>query len=222
MNRNSPLGARGSERRTTQALRTFERLKTRTALLLALLASALVIAWAVFLYGWSMGGFQATVRFSGRLSLFVFALIFLLYPKNESRLAQFLSADFFLVFALVHGIHLVELLTYVTKSGIPLVPTRLAGGFLAYALIFAMPWLKYRVSKNQLSMERFTRIGYVYLFYVWFVFFMTYLARVRRTFPNAGGTYAEHAGLMGVVILLLIIKIVEVVRGGNRGTSGDS
>ena len=59
---------------------------------------------------------------------------------------------------------------------------------------------------------RFKMIGYVYLFYVWFVFFMTYLARVRGTFPNAGGTFAEHAVLMGIVILLLIVKIVQLAR----------
>lgn len=185
-------------------------MKPRTAILLALLASALVIVWATFLYGWSLGGLQATTRFSGRLSLTVFGTIFLLYPKQESKLSNILSPDFFLIFALVHGIHLVELLTYVYKSGIELVPTRVAGGFLAYSLIFAMPWLQLRARQNKLSADRFRMIGYVYLFYVWFVFFMTYLARVRGTFPNAGGTFAEHAVLMGMVILLLIIKIVEV------------
>jgi hypothetical protein len=196
--------------------------KTSKAILLALLASALVIALGVYHYGWSLAGLQATVRFSGRLSLFVFAFIFLLYPKHPTRLSEFLSPDFFLVFALVHGIHLVELLTYVTKSGIELVPTRVAGGFLAYSMIFAMPWFKQRMKSNRLSPERYQRIGYVYLFYVWFVFFMTYLSRVRGTFPNAGGTYEEHAALMGIVILLLLIKIVEVVSGKRRGSQGDS
>jgi len=186
--------------------------KIRTAIPLALLASAGVICWAVYLYGWSLGGLQATTRFSGRLSLAIFALIFLFYPRQEARLSQFLSPDFFFIFALVHGIHLVELLTYVYKSGIELVPTRLAGGFLAYSLIFAMPWFRHLSLTGKLSAERFQKIGYVYLFYVWFVFFMTYLARVRGTFPNAGGTYAEHVVLMGIVVLLLLIKLFQVFR----------
>lgn len=185
-------------------------MNTRTALFFSVLASALVIGWAVILYGWTLGGLQATTRFSGRLSLAVFATIFLLYPKNEEQLTRLLSPSFFLVFAVVHGIHLVELLTYVWKSGIELVPTRVAGGFLAYSLIFAMPYLQELVKRGRLDAVRFNRVGYVYLFYVWFVFFMTYLARVRGTFPNAGGTYLEHAVLTGGVIAMLLIKLWQV------------
>ncbi len=187
-------------------------MKTRSAILLAILASALVICWAVYLYGWSLAGLQATTRFSGRLSLGIFAAIFLLYPKNEERLTRLFSTDFFLSFAIVHGIHLVELLMYVTRSGIELIPTRLAGGFLAYALIFAMPILRSRMMQGKLSTDRFRMISYVYLFYVWFVFFMTYLARVRGTFPNAGGTYTEHMVLMGIVVTLLLVKLVQAFR----------
>lgn len=186
-------------------------MRTRNAILVALVASALVIVWAVIVYGWTLEGLQATTRFSGRLSLAVFACIFVLYPGHEDRLKQLLSPGFFLVFALVHGIHLIELLTYVTKSGIPVVPTRAAGGFLAYSLIFAMPWLQARARQGKLTVERFQLIGYVYLFYVWFVFFMTYLARVRGSFPNAGGTYEEHTVLMGGVILMLIVKSYQVL-----------
>lgn len=186
-------------------------MKTRTALFLAVLASALVIALAVTLHGWTLAGLQATTRFSGRLSLAVFTAIFIFYPKQETRLKNLLSPGFFLVFAVVHGIHLIELLTYVYKSQIPLVPTRVAGGFLAYALIFIMPYLQLMTNQGRLASEKFARVGYVYLFYVWFVFFMTYLARVRGTFPNAGGTYAEHAALMGVVIGILLWKVIQLV-----------
>jgi len=187
-------------------------MKTRTALFFAVVASALVIVVAVTLHGWSLAGLQATTRFSGRLSLAVFATIFILYPKRENRLKELLSPGFFLVFAVIHGIHLVELLTYVYKSQIPLVPTRVAGGFLAYALIFVMPYLQVQTDRGRLAAEKFARVGYVYLFYVWFVFFMTYLARVRGTFPNAGGTFAEHAVLIGVVVGLLGWKVVQLIR----------
>lgn len=186
-------------------------MKTRNTIFVTLVASALVIAWAVMVYGWTLEGLQATTRFSGRLSLAVFACIFVLYPGHQERLKQLLSPGFFLVFAVVHGIHLIELVTYVTKSGISVVPMRAAGGFLAYSLIFAMPWLKTRAEQGKLTIERFQLIGNVYLFYVWFIFFMTYLARVRGSFPNAGGTYQEHAMLMGAVILILIVKSYQVL-----------
>jgi len=187
-------------------------MRVSIAIALAVLASLAVVCWGVFLYGWNIEGLQATTRFSGRLSLGIFSLIFLLHPIKKDTLHSILSPQYFLVFAIVHGIHLGELLTYVNLSGIELVPTRVAGGFLAYSMIFAMPWLQYRMEHNQLSESRFKGISYVYLFYVWFVFFMTYLARVRGTFPNAGGSYGEHVALMMFVNIILGAKIIQLFR----------
>jgi hypothetical protein len=182
----------------------------RLALVLALIASAAVAVWGVALYGWNLHGLQATTRFSGRLSLALFTFIFLFHPRRKEFLWSILSTSYFLIFAIVHGIHLAELLSYVMLSGIQLVPMRVAGGFLAYALIFAMPLLQYRMDQKKLSEERFRQISYVYLFYVWFVFFMTYLSRVQGTFPNAGGSYGEHVALMAFVNIILGLKIVQI------------
>ncbi len=186
-------------------------MKVRVAILLAVLASLAVAAWGVFLYGFAIGGLQATTRFSGRLSLVIFSLIFLLHPQRKETLQSILSPAYFLIFAIVHGIHLAELLSYVALSGIQLVPIRLVGGFLAYTMIFIMPWLQYRADNRKLGEERFRKISYVYLFYVWFVFFMTYLSRVNGTFPNAGGSYEEHVALMAFVNVLLGVKVVKMV-----------
>ena len=186
-------------------------MKVPIAILLAVLASIAVAAAGVFLYGWSIQGLQATTRFSGRLSLVIFSFIFILHPQRKEVLYSILSPAYFLIFAIVHGIHLAELLSYVALSGIQLVPIRLASGFLAYAMIFLMPWLQYRADNQKLDEGRFKMISYVYLFYVWFVFFMTYLSRVNGTFPNAGGSYAEHVALMAFVNVLLGIKVVRLV-----------
>jgi hypothetical protein len=178
----------------------------KKAFLYTLLAEVAIGALAIFNYGLTVEALQAVTRFSGRLSLVIFSLIFL-FHRSKTNITERLSSSYFLIFAFAHGIHLIELLSYVYLSGIPLVPHRLAGGFLAYVLIFIMPWFQWRYEKGKLSEKRFTAIGLVYIYYVWFIFFMTYLARVQGTFPNAGGSYAEHVTLLAWVSLMLGMKV---------------
>jgi hypothetical protein len=190
--------------------------KPRTAILLVLAGEALVAALGILNFGWSIEGLQATTRFSGRFSLLIFSFIFLLYPGKPTSLEDFFSKRYFLVFAIAHGIHLMELLSYVYLAGIVLVPYRVAGGFLAYSLIFLMPWFEQRTEAGTLEEKRFRMIGITYLFYVWFIFFMTYVARLNGSFQNAGGTYAEHAVLMGWVCVMLVYKLVVLLLTRNK------
>ncbi len=185
-------------------------MKVRTAIFLALGAEAAVAILGVNNYGWSIDGLQATTRFSGRLSLFIFSFIFLLHPKEKPTLTFYLSNDYFLIFAVAHGIHLFELLSYVYLAGIPLVPYRVAGGFLAYSMIFLMPWLQQRFDSEKVSAIKFKTIGLLYLFYVWLIFFMTYLSRLNGSFPNGGGTHSEHVALMGWVCVMLGMKLLSL------------
>lgn len=182
-------------------------MKPRAVIFFVLAAEALVAALGISNYGWTIEGLQATTRFSGRLSLLIFSFIFLLYPGKSIILNDILSRRYFLAFALAHGIHLVELLCYVYVAGIVLVPYRVAGGFLAYSLIFMMPWLQQKADAGQLDGNRFRLTALFYLFYVWFIFFMTYVARLNGSFQNAGGSFAEHATLMGWVCFMLVFKL---------------
>ena len=186
-------------------------MKVRSAILLAVIAEALVATYGIIQFGLSVEGLQATTRFSGRLSLVLFSFIFLLHPRKKETLQQLLSTNYFLVFAVAHGIHLMELLSYVMLSGIPLVPIRLAGGFIAYLMIFLMPWFQMRFEQKKITEIRMQQLGFVYLFYVWFIFFMTYLSRVNGSFPNAGGSHTEHVVLMGWVCVMLGIKLGETL-----------
>ena len=185
-------------------------MKVRTAILLALAGEVIVAALGILNHGWSIEGLQATTRYSGRLSLLIFSFIFLLHPWEKSKIRFYFSDRYFLVFAIAHGIHLCELLTYVALSGVPLAWYRLAGGFLAYALIFIMPWFQEQANEGRITAGRFHLLGMVYLFYVWFIFFMTYVSRVNGSFPNAGGSYREHVTLMGWVCVMLGMKLFEV------------
>ena len=191
-------------------------MKLRTAVFLAIGAEAAVAALGVNNYGWSVEGLQATTRFSGRLSLFIFSFIFLLHPKEKSKLSFYLSDGYFLVFAIAHGIHLMELLMYVSLAGIPLVPYRVAGGFLAYSMIFLMPWFQLRFDNQKITATKFHALGLSYLFYVWLIFFMTYVSRVSGSFPNVGGTHSEHVTLMGWVCVMLVIKLGILFKGNTK------
>jgi heme exporter protein D len=137
------------------------------------------------------------------LSLTIFSLIFIFLPYHRDKLSAFLSDKFFLIFAIAHGIHLAELLSYITLSGGKLIPIRVAGGALAYAFIFVMPIVIGKVSAGKQRL-----VENIYLFYIWLIVFMTYLPRVQGNLPNVGGSYAEFVILFIGVCILLVIRLV--------------
>ena len=157
---------------------------SKTSLVLVFLLEIGVIVLALINYGWTIEGLQAITRYSGRASLFIFSFIFLLHQQPGGILQRVLSRKYFLMFAVAHGIHLLELVSYVYFSGAELIPYRLIGGMLAYSLIFAMPWVAERHERNLISQQRFNTISLVYLYYLWFIFVMTYVPRVMGTLPQ--------------------------------------
>jgi hypothetical protein len=181
----------------------------KKAFIFTLLAEAAVIALGIINYEWGLEQLQAVVRFSGRLSLFIFSIIFILRLYKEDTLHQIISEKYYLIFAIAHGIHLVELVSFVIASGITLIPGRIAGGVLAYLFIFVMPWFYERNRTGHLSAVAFRRLEFSYLFYVWFIFLFTYVPRVLGKLPHAGGTYAEHVVLLGWTALIAILKLVQ-------------
>ena len=183
----------------------------KNAFLSTLIIEVGIALLAVINYGVTLDALQALTRFSGRVSLVYFSLIFLFQKHAYVNVKSILSEKYFLVFAIAHGIHLLELLSYIYFSGIQLVPYRVAGGFIAYSFIFAMPWLEDRALQSKLTSKQFSIITLLYLYYVWLIFFMTYLSRVQGSFPNAGGSYAEHISLLGWVALMLGIKLSDQI-----------
>ncbi len=183
----------------------------RNAFLSTLIIEVTIAILAVINYGITLEALQAVTRFSGRASLAIFSLVFLFQNHKHINIKFILSEKYFLIFAIAHGIHLGELLSYVYISGINLVPYRVAGGFLAYSFIFAMPWLENLFQQSKLNARQFSITTLVYLYYVWLIFFMTYLSRVQGTFPNAGGSYSEHIVLLGWVALMLGIKLSDLI-----------
>jgi len=177
------------------------------AIVLVCALEVLIAALALYYYGFTVEGLQALTRYSGRLSLGLFSIIFILLPQHEEKLFGILSEKPFLVFAIAHGIHLVELLSYVSLSGNALIPIRAAGGFLAYVIIFAMPVIRHHYQQRSVTPNQYRISLTIYLYYVWFIFFMSYLPRVQGTLPNVGGTYVEFVVLLSWVCMLLGMKL---------------
>lgn len=186
-------------------------MKFKDALLSMLIVQVGIALVAVISYGATLETLQAVTRFSGRVSLGIFSLIFLFQKHRYIKLNAILSDNYYLVFAIAHGIHLIQLLTYVYLSGNDLIPIRLAGGFLAYVLIFAMPFFQRQFERQKISIKGFGRLNLIYLYYVWFIFFMSYLPRVRGTLPNVGGSYSEFVVLLAWVSLMLGIKLQSLL-----------
>jgi len=181
--------------------------KFKDALLSVLIVEVGIAVLGVMNYGATLEGFQAVTRFSGRTSLGVFSLIFLFQKHRYVKLTSILSDKYYLIFAIAHGIHLVQLTMFVYLSGNELIPMRIAGGFVAYLIIFIMPFAQYQLELGKLSLKQFATLNLVFLYYVWFIFFMTYLSRVRGTMPNVGGSYSEFVILLAWVSLMLGVKL---------------
>lgn len=168
----------------------------------------LIILIPVLLFGFTLEAFQTITRFSGRLSLIFFILVITLKHRNFDT-SPWISQQPYLLFAIIHGIHLVELLLYVTQANIRLIPLRLAGGFLAYLLIFLMPVFSRWNEISRMLPQTFCRWELLFSVYVWVIFFMAYLPRVMGKLPNAGGNFWEHVFFFIIVIAAGVYSLIS-------------
>lgn len=174
-----------------------------------------IVVLVLFAEGFTLNALQTITRFSGRLSLFLFSAIFLLYNK-PAIITTWLSDKFYLVFATVHGIHLAELLLFAYVSGAKWIPLRIAGGFLAYAYIFSMPVLQHYRNNGRITFKIFSTLEIIFIYYVWLIFFLTYLPRVQGKLPLAGGSFSEHVALLGWTSTLLGMKLTGLIQFKKR------
>jgi hypothetical protein len=186
-------------------------MKTGKVFVIVLLLELFVAAIAISADGFSIWGLQTLTRYSGRLSLAVFSIIFIWHNRPGNMDVLLLRKPFHF-FAIAHGIHLIELLTFVYLAATPILSVRTLGGFVAYAFIFAMPFIADRREAGRLNASTYAIMEIVFQYYVWLIFFLTYLPRVQGTLPSAGGSYWEHVALLGWVSLLLGMKITSLLR----------
>ena len=186
-------------------------MKFKDALLSTLIVEVGIALLAVINYGATLETLQAVTRFSGRVSLGIFSLIFLFQNHRYVKVTNILSEKYFSIFAIAHGIHLIQLLSFVYLSSNELIPVRLAGGVLAYVLIFIMPYAQHLFELKKISIKQFSTFTLIYLYYVWFIFFMSYLPRVRGELPNVGGSYSEFIVLLAWVSLMMGVKLQSIL-----------
>jgi hypothetical protein len=187
----------------------------RKVILLFLVLEISIALIAVLSHGYSLTALQTAARFSGSISLFLFSAIFLLHDKPET-INTWLSNRFYLLFALVHGIHSIELALYLLKSGTELIPYRVAGGILAIVYILLMPLFKLNTALGRMSTKSFYAVEKVFIYYIWTIFFFTYLPRVQGTLPTIGGSFAEHVVLLGWVSTLVGMKLAGLIQFQKR------
>lgn len=144
--------------------------RSRNLFILYLAAEAFIGIASVLMDGFTLEALHTTTRWSGRLSLLFFS--FMLILRNQPEISwRFVSASPYHLFALIHGIHLVELVCYVQLSENKLIPIRLLGGFMAYVFIFAFPYLMYLYERGKFSAKALHIVRIIYFPYLWFIFF---------------------------------------------------
>jgi hypothetical protein len=172
----------------------------RKAVIIFILLELSIIICALSTAGFSLGALQTITAYSGRLSLIVFSLVLI----SQAKKTEWLSSRPYAVFAIVHGIHLLELVSYVYLTGKTLVPYRLAGGILAYIIIFSMPLLQHYYSIKKISAKQFSIAENIFQLYVWLIFFITYLTRYLGKVPGVIGGQLEQIIFLSWVIMLII------------------
>lgn len=179
---------------------------TRLRYALPLGLDALAWALSAVLHDGLMA-YQATARFTGRVSLCLFVTMGVLYARTSSREhARRLMGPF----AAVHLFHFVCLVLYSAQLEEKPAITRLLGGALAYAMIVLMPLFQ-RVA-GDLSERVRVRVESVYFGWVGFIFFMSYVMRLLGKVPEAGGTRMEHLGFLALFVVALLVHVGLRVR----------
>lgn len=185
-------------------------MKTGKVIAIVLVLEAAVAAFALYADGFTVDGWRTVTRYSGRLSLAVFSIIFL-FRHKPGRADEVLLGKPFHFFAFAHAIHLIQLLILLDIAGSALSPLRLLAGIIAYTFTFAMPFAVDRYARGELNPRKYRAMEMVFLYYIWLVFFLTYLPRVQGKIVSPGVNYWEYVALLGWMSLMLGMKITSTL-----------
>ncbi len=177
---------------------------------LALAADVAAVGLGVLLFD-DLEAYKAAARYTGRVSLALFAAIAVLYAIPARReTARAIVAPF----AAAHVFHFGCLAAYLSMTGGWPAPARLAGGALAYAMIVGMPFVQ---RASGLRERARTIAENVYLAWVGVVFVITYVVRMLGKIPQATGSREEYLGLLAVVVAVLVTHVALRIK--SRGAA---
>lgn len=96
-----------------------------------------------------------------------------------------------MVFCVLRIIHFAFLSASVYSNQIPIVPFKLAGGFLAYLGIVIYPFYLKRIRRLSVHL--------IYFYYVEIVTALTFLARIRGEFEGAPESSFHYLGMLTLI-----------------------
>ena len=152
--------------------------------------------------------FRYAARYSGRLSLVMYLLCFFLFKEASLKNKSLeITKKALGIFAIMHVIHFIFLAFSMHLNEVPIIPTRMAGGFIAYLMIVVYPFYINKINRKVYHL--------IYFYYVGFVMLMTYISRIRGQFVGANPEMF-HFIAMGVLILCLVFFGIKLVDFKNR------
>jgi hypothetical protein len=177
----------------------------------AFLLEIILVVIVVVIEGFTLEALQSMARYSGRVSLIVFSVIFLFRYRPADIDVRLLGKPYH-VFAVVHGCHLLFLMFYFLWSGTEPGTMRWLGGIAGGLLSVLMPLVARSHDLKRLTVRTLKNIELVFQYFIWLIFFIGFYARVNGTFPRLGGTYAESVILLGWVSLMLGMKVTSLLQ----------
>ena len=140
--------------------------------------------------------FRYVARYSGRLSLIIYLFCFYQYVCSFERLKNIQNTKTAVsIFCILHLIHFVFLVLSLYFNELPLIPFKVAGGFLAYIFIIIYPLIIDKISKSIYHI--------IYFYYVGIVMLMTYVARIKGEFIGAEPELFHYVALIILLVAFL-------------------
>ena len=151
--------------------------------------------------------FRYAARYSGRLSLGIYLLCFFFFNQAyQKNISLEITKKALGVFAIMHLIHLFFLTFSIYLNEVPIIPSRLTGGFIAYLMIVVYPFYIDKINRKVYHL--------VYFYYVGFVMLMTYISRIQGKFEGANPEMFHYIA-MGILILCLVFFGIKLIGSKN-------
>lgn len=177
---------------------------------------------AIVGFGTGIDALQAFTRYSGRMGLAWFAVVFLVTPWHVfapgelSRTALHARRQLGLAFGWHHLAHLAILLTYLHESGHELNLARAAGGMLGYAFLIAMMATSTDAAVRRLGPANWRRLHRTGLWLLWIIFLLTYVPRLQGKAASAGGNMTAYVASTSVIVAIAAARFAAFVARRRR------
>ena len=140
--------------------------------------------------------FRLSARYTGRISFGLYLLMFYHFINEKLKGTSLQNTYLWgMVFCVLHIIHFAYLSAAVYLNDLPIIPHKVAGGFLAYLAIVIYPFYMMKIKRLGIHL--------IYFYYVGFVMAMTFLARIRGEFEGAPQSDFHYFGIVLIIIFFL-------------------